>query len=219
MKKVIVAIGLVFISTLFTINASAYPVKLISSDYAVGGDCSVIGGDSDSYSLTSRYPISGGPSCSGAYSINFAGFFSVSSQSQGYLGSASGEASATWVFSPLVSFSGLTINYGVYSEGSYSYIDAMLTDLSTGQLVGGYSQGGSEMNDWGMEIVNYDFQSKHPYRLSFRTFTSDSAFFGPCGSLSTYDLTPVSSVPEPSTLLLLGAGLSGVAIMRRKLRK
>jgi hypothetical protein len=37
------------------------------------------------------------------------------------------------------------------------------------------------------------------------------------GNIGAFDVRGITSVPEPSTLVLLGSGLLGIAVVRRKL--
>lgn len=91
-------------------------------------------------------------------------------------------------------------NGGVVSYAwIFSYLDNIITSLDVAQTL-----------SWSADDFTTDIGTGH-----FRFFDSSAYAWGTY-RLDTFIITSGSSVPEPSILLLLGLGLAGLGIKRRK---
>lgn len=122
---------------------------------------------------------------------------------------------------------------GVNPAGTYFYLTAFdLTGFypSTAIITGRWASDNS--GELYLNGVDYfgasnsslnltDFTVDHGFvaGINVLSFTVDNAQEGPTGLLVIIDKASANPVPEPSTLLLLGAGIIGVGFLRRKAKK
>lgn len=118
-------------------------------------------------------------------------------------GPAYASASSSITFSPLVSTMLVSAEWsGLFWEG-----EANLIDLTSGSTL--YSR--LPQKQPGTEDIIISFDPSHIYSMNAVTSMNWNS--------SEYVSLRIQSIPEPSTLLLLGAGIVGIVGFRRKFRK
>jgi hypothetical protein len=237
MKKVIVTICTIIYFSLIAFNAMAYPVNIVSSNFRVMGEYIVpaVYWDEndeliarewkDSYDVSSSAPLESSLSYqtsepwspASAYVHSSGNYFiassDASSQAEGW---GSSSALATIIFNPLVEFNQIVINYN--KSETWGLIDAQLIDATTNQQIWDFHMP-YYTHGTGTATVNNYFQLGHTYELSFGVLSSTNGD-NDAESIWTNDLTPIfASVPEPTTLFLLGLGMLGLVRIRKKIMK
>ena len=115
------------------------------------------------------------------------------------------------------------------SANNFIFNGAYLTSWAQDDLP--YSGGASSLKIEGSlggnlvytHTVNLTVDSNMAYQTGWSN-PVDTLVFTPIASgkfflMDNFDYTEVSSVPEPSTFILLGAGISGLALLKRKSKK
>lgn len=218
-------------------NASAMPIEVLSSDYHIWG---IISGKiyplygvheliSESYDFYSSQPISHYVTFEEEYpgtyfwatSSGEAFHTNVESSSHSYgeifLGGPNAAyADSTWVFKTPSNQVNIDFDWSYSQQRSlcYAFGEIWLEDLTAGTelfyLKAG-PPGGITLD--GHYTLDLDLDPTHLYSL--RTYSQATSGDDSIG----YDINAAFSVPEPSTILLMGAGIVGLAFARKKLKK
>ncbi|OQB54620.1 MAG: PEP-CTERM motif protein [Deltaproteobacteria bacterium ADurb.Bin151] len=234
MQKVIISIFTIICFCLITLNAMAYPVKLISNNSHVWGDYYIeygVGVDDnwqfmpplqDSYDSMGNASQSGSVSCSTLHAFSSANLFDISIDAYGHLwdfpfGDLVGaypraNAQTDTIFRPLYNFNTLNFKDAGWSDYGYNFSGSLI-DLTDNIVIWNASY--QAIDPYGPVAINHAFQSDHLY--SAHLYATGTANWGDSLNLS-FGFTDLKAVPEPSTMFLLGLGLMGLAGLRRKLK-
>jgi hypothetical protein len=166
-----------------------------------------------------------GPSVTAAYSRTSTGAGSVSLVSTPTANGSVGAASGTISFGSVGYQKSVTIYLALQNTTTDSLAAASLTNLT----IESYSIAGAASVSVGSVVaqgatlllpITITDTTAGVYTLnsSLTIFTDESAALGGVGDTFTYSLTALA-VPEPTSLAVLGAGLAGLASMRRRRRR
>ncbi|PKN81008.1 MAG: hypothetical protein CVU51_14545 [Deltaproteobacteria bacterium HGW-Deltaproteobacteria-1] len=179
----------------------------IQSDY-------IISVDKDAYDVSASAPINGEASRTGNYGFSEAvsntSLFGISINHSGLDAGSGAFATAEWTFRPVNAVNQLVIDFDKYIWESGS---AYLKDLTSGTVLLDFSV--APLQFWSDNlIIDNNFMTDHTYRLAFSA--NDESYSD--GGLARIQVLDMTAVPEPSSILLLGFGLIGLAGIRRKFK-
>jgi hypothetical protein len=235
MKKAFMFLALLVI--LFSNSlAQAETFSLISSNFQISGSLRAqTFGFSDQYNNNSMTPIADEVSFAGAYAMSGASFYNVyinalngglgalveyyGGEYPGLLGDilqAEAFANATLDFRPNFNGEGPTINFTMYNrEFLHSYTSISLTDTTTSiELL---SMGPTYSWGYSIPFTYSQWDSGHEYRLIMTTGSVFLDYFDEWGNAEVTTDIAFNNVPEPTTMLLIGVGLVGIAGIRRRM--
>jgi hypothetical protein len=93
--------------------------------------------------------------------------------------------------------------------------DALVAVILNGNTLGGFPAGVLDTLSV-TQTINSDFVSG-VNTITFETFNGPAASTNPTGLLVDFTSATANSAPEPSAFLLIGAGLGGLGLIRRRM--
>lgn len=232
MKIIILLVTVLFSLNAGNIFAAPVPVTILSSDFSISGY--IDGQDapfipqlpfSDSYDQSGSVPLSNGVANGdkqfATVAQSSAGFFSVSAFAYASLNrstDALAQARSEWIFQPVSLMDKLTISYHsgwTGSVGSTIWGTVVLVDTTDATEIFRKQMNVSGFQGYnGSDSIDYSFQANHAYQLLL--LTAAQTCYDPISfTISANDVIP--AIPESATLLLIGLGLMGLLVVRKKL--
>jgi hypothetical protein len=221
----------------FTVHGNATTFSLISNSNSISGWLDVdrwtgtefVGAYNGHYSETSSAPLYSelsyldcyaysGASVTGVF-MAFDSFCDELGYDIGFQSVATAYAQSVSIFKP-VSIGEITpITFVDTSNWGHTFAWAWIKDLTTNQeIFSMYPDGEPDWEDYSYNFIQRfsysDWALNHEYQLTMYVWGGDSEMVGDGGMFT--DLSFVT-VPEPTTILLLGIGIVGLAGVRRKL--